>query len=471
MLVTPRPSSTEPSVLSAVAPGARGARFVLSDVLSALSYALDLTEGQRPGHTIRSCIIGMRLGAEAGLAPHELSALYFALLLKDAGCSSNAARMAALFGSSDRDVKYRMRLVDWHAPVRLALETARSCGIGHGLSDRLRHFVTVARTDHVTRDLTQVRCDRGADIAVRLGFPVATGEAIRSLDEHWSGRGYPAGQRADEIPLLARIACLAQALEAFWSSWGVDEALHVARRRRGRWFDPRLVDLVLGWRHDRAWWERLGRQAEIGAAVLALEPGGDARLIDDDELDGVAAAFADIIDAKSPYTARHSSNVAAYALEMARELGLDDTVRRSLFRAALLHDVGKLGISSGILDKSAPLTADERLEVERHPRFTWEILQRVSAFSDFAWVAAVHHEKLDGTGYPWRLTGAQLDMPARILAVADIYEALRADRPYRAGMPPERAMEILRAQNGTALCPQAVGAVEALVRRDDHQRS
>ena len=99
----------------------------------------------------------------------------------------------------------------------------------------------------------------------------------------------------------------------------------------------------------------------------------------------------------------------------------------------------------------------------RHPVFTWEILLRVPAFADFAWTAALHHEKLDGSGYPWKIDGRGLDMPARVLAVADMYEALVADRPYRAGMTPADALGILRREADAKLCRDAVAGLESLL--------
>jgi putative nucleotidyltransferase with HDIG domain len=441
------------------APPKVGAWISLSDVLSALSYALDLTEGQTPGHTNRTCVIGMRLGEEIGLTSEQRTALYFALLLKDAGCSSNAAKMAALFGSDDQVVKQRMKFVDWHRPVELALRTAQLCGIGQSTADRVKHFLGIARGDNVTRDIMQIRCERGADIAIGLGFPDDTAAAIRALDEHWCGLGHPKGMRGEEIPVLARIANIAQTVDAFLMAGGVDESLRVVRARRGRWFDPRLATLVLGWKNDTTFWRELTGPA-VRERVLALEPGAHVRQVDADGLDAIARSFAEIIDAKSPYTARHSFNVASYARSIAAQLGYSAAEQRRIHRAGLLHDIGKLGISNRILDKPGRLDDTERTAVERHPQFTWEILQRVDAFSDFAWLAAVHHEKLDGSGYPWGLSADQLDEPSRILAVADIYEALSADRPYRAGLPRADALGILRKEAGTKLCPTVLRALE-----------
>lgn len=443
-------------------PTPAGVQLSLSEVLTALSHALDLTEGQPFGHTVRTCLIGMRLADEIGLPAEARSALYYALLLKDAGCSSNAARMHTLFGADDRAVKPRLKVVDWHRRLGLAVETWRCTAPGGSWRDRLRHFAAIAHTPDVTRELIQIRCDRGAEIARRLGFADATADAIRSLDEHWNGDGYPDGLRGDAIPLGARIANLAQTLETFARTHDPARALRVARERRGTWFDPALVDRVQRWRGDRAWWRAIATpDAEVAAATL--EPLDQRRTVDGAGLDEVARAFAEIIDAKSPYTFRHSANVATYAERIAGACGMDAAERKRLWRAGMLHDVGKLGVSNGILDKQGPLTDGEREAVSRHPRFTWDILTRVRAFADFARPAALHHEKLDGSGYPWGLDGDALDDAARVLAVADIYEALTADRPYRAGMAPAQALAIMEADRDTKLCGRALDGLEAVV--------
>lgn len=423
-----------------------------SEVLSALSHALDLTEGQPLGHTLRACAIGLRIAETVGLDIEQREALYYALLLKDAGCSSNAGRMASLFGESDQRTKYEMKLVDWHRPAPLALKTLRLAG--------LRRFVRIAVAGDVTRRLIEIRCDRGAEIVRELGFPEETAAAVRCLDEHWCGEGYPDGLRGDEIPLLARIANLAQTLEIFHAARGAEAALEVARVRQGRWFDPALVDAVMGWGADHEWWAGLGSD-ELQSRLVEAEPGDRRRTVDDAGLDRIASAFAEIIDAKSPYTYRHSSNVAEYARGIAREMGTDAGTDRLLHRAGLLHDIGKLGVSSTILDKPGRLTDEERTAVELHPLYSWQILSRVGAFSAFARIASEHHEKLDGSGYPWGVAGDDLPEESRILAVADIYEALTADRPYRAGMPPEAALTLIGQDSGTRLCARTIDALHA----------
>lgn len=440
----------------------RGAFVRLAEVISALTYALDLTEGQRPGHTLRTALIAMRLGHELGLDQKAMGALYYAALLKDSGCSSNAARMSALFGSDDQHVKRDMRLVDWHDRLKLARRTARNCGVGRGPFARVSHFWRIARTPAMTREIIQTRCERGAQIALVLGFPTETSEAIAHVDEHWCGLGHPVGLAGDEIPLLSRVLLIAQTLEAHWTEHGVDAAIEMVAHRRARWFDPRLADLVAGWRRDRSWWSELADTERLEQSVLSREPGDLPLQATDERLDHIAYAFAAVIDAKTPFTARHSTNVARYAARIAMSMGAGADECRDTLRAGLLHDIGKLGVSNRILDKPAKLTDEEFREIRKHPRWTWEILGRVHAFAPFAHEAAQHHERLDGNGYPWRLDAARLGSLARVLAVADVYEALTADRPYREGLAVPTVLDIMGRDRGTAFDGRMFDAAAAL---------
>jgi putative nucleotidyltransferase with HDIG domain len=455
-------SCVDMRALPALSPPRPAGSIRLAEVLSALTYALDLTEGQRPGHTLRTARIAMRLGREAGLDSAALGALYYAALLKDSGCSSNAARMAALFGSDDQGVKRDMRLVDWHDTWRLAARTARNCGIGRNPVARIRHFLRIAGTPGMTREIIQARCERGAQIAGSLGFPGATSEAIAHVDEHWCGLGHPVGLAGDAIPVLSRVLLLAQTLEAFVTENGIDAALTMAKRRGGRWFDPSMVDIVTRWRRDAAWWTALADLERVEAAVVADEPGDAPMDATDERLDAIAGAFAAVIDAKTPFTYRHSWNVAHYATVIGDALGVDVIERRDLLRAGLLHDIGKLGVSNRILDKPAALTDAERTEVRKHPVWTAQILDRVPAFRHFAHAAAHHHERMDGAGYPWGIPAARLDTMARVLAASDVYEALTADRPYRAGMSAAQAIGIMVRDRGTAFDATVLDATCAL---------
>jgi putative nucleotidyltransferase with HDIG domain len=431
-------------------------QIALSGVIGALSYALDVAEGQPPGHAVRSCLIGMRLAAELELSDAERSDLFYALLLKDAGCSANANRMAMLFDTDDRAAKATSKLVDWTDRRAAFLWSLRIAAPQAGFRRRLQVLRGIRDEGDVTRKFMEARCDRGAEIARMLFLSEQTAGAIRSLDEHWDGRGMPDGLRGEEIPLAARILCLAQTVEVFHASGGLKAARDVARRRRGRWFDPSLVDAFLRFCGDRDFWAALE-----SPDVSEWEPPDLALAGDEERLDRIAQAFARVIDAKSPFTARHSEHVAEIADGIGAALGFDPVQRRILLRAGLLHDIGKLAVSNRILDKPGKLTEEEFRAIKTHPVHTLRILERAPCFVELADLAANHHEKLDGSGYPRSLEARDLDLPMRVLAVADIYEALTADRPYRPPLAPEEALGIIGRDVPDKLDSDALAALEA----------
>lgn len=443
-----------------VAPPAPVAQVVLSEVLAAMSRALDLTEGKSAGHTVRTCIIGMRIADELDLPAFDRVALYGSLWLKDSG-SSGASRAIEVVDADEHEAQPRAGLAHFQVRTISAIRLAGSAS-GDAVRARIGSLLRLKKTPCVAQPRL-TRAERGESMALRMGFSTATADAIRCIEEHWDGSGIPAGLMGHEIPLFSRIILLAQTVDAFCTQRGLLRALRMARERSGVWFDPALVRIVRNWREDAPWWESLASPDAMRLA-LTLEPEQHTRYVDDKGLDEVARAFAEIIDSKSSYTYQHSTNVAKYARATAFELGFEKAEVSVLNRAALLHDVGKLGVPSAILDKAGPMTTEERSEMQRHPLYTWEILQRVGAFAGFARTAALHHEKLDGSGYPWGVKGDELDVPSRILCVADIYEALTANRPYRAGLTREAALKIIRKGCGTQLCGSAADALTEATR-------
>ena len=430
----------------------------LSEVVGALSHALDVTEGEPPGHALRSCLVGMRLAQEIGLDAEARSDLFYALLLKDAGCSANSARMAALFGADDHNAKHTSKRVDWAGRLPAFMWSLRTVAPDGTLRDRGRRLKAIKDEGEVTRRLMQARCDRGAEIALLIGLSTETAEAIRALDEHWDGRGQPRGLRGEEIPLLARIVCLAQTVEIFHAAGGVRGLWDMARKRSGGWFDPALVDVLGACLRDVAFWESLA-----DADVSAWEPEDRLLHADAARLDRIAVAFAGVIDAKSPWTYQHSDRASMIAASVATMLGLDAAAVSDVRRAALLHDIGKLTISNRILDKPRALNPAEVALIRRHPLVTAQILERVPGFGPLGQLASAHHERLDGEGYPRGLTADALSVPMRVLAVADVYEAVTSERPYRRAMSPEQAFGILRADAGVRLDAAVVAALEDLI--------
>ena len=430
----------------------------LSELIGALSYALDLAEGEPPGHAKRSCLIGMRVADELGFDLEARADLFYALLLKDAGCSANSARMAALFGADDQHAKRTSKIVDWSQPFDAFVWSVRTVAPGRSLRARLARLLAIRDEGEVTRSLMQARCDRGAEIALMLGFSPRAAAAIRGLDEHWDGRGQPRGLRGEEIPVEARVLCLAQTVEIFHRRRGRQATYRMARKRRGQWFDPALVEVLESFRGDTDFWASL-RDADVSAVA----PPDQVLLVDEPRLDQIAEAFAKIIDAKSPWTHRHSARAGEIATAIAERLGSEQSVVRDLHRAARLHDVGKLAISNRILDKPGRLNQTELAAVRQHPLVTERILERVPGFSGISPLASAHHERLDGSGYPHGLSSEELTLPMRVLAVADVFEALTAERPYRAARSPAQALEIMRDEVPERLDGDAFAALETLI--------
>ena len=436
----------------------------MSDLISALSLALDLTEGQPMGHAVKSCLLGMKLAEILNLSVTDRSDLYYGLLLKDAGCSSNAARMYEIFGGDERAAKREVKTTDWSKVTFDGLEyLMRNVMPGRSRLDRVIAIAHIAinRKDQ-SSELFQLRCERGGQIARKIGLSPRTAEAIYNLDEHWDGKGFPRGLRGEEIPLLARIMNLCQTLEVFAGLSGAPDAFQVLRERSGAWFDPELVKACAQLETDAALWELLETD-DCRDKVIEMEPIGVFQFASDERIDSVCEAFADVIDVKSPYTHAHSKGVTSVAVAIATHLGVDQKELISIRRAALLHDIGKLSVPNKILDKNGKLTAQEWETVRLHPYYTQRILERISGFKHLAFIASTHHEKLDGSGYYRNLRATQLSMSCRAITVADIYDALSAKRPYRDALPTERVLEIISKDVPHALDVSCFEALKAIL--------
>ena len=292
--------------------------ILLSEVIGALSYALDLTEGEPPGHAQRSCLIGMRLAHELRLDSETRSDLFYALLLKDAGCTANASRMSALFGADDHELKRTGKRTDWARKLPAFVWSVRAVAPKETPRVKLERLLAIKDEGEVTRSLMQARCDRGAEIARLIGLTDGTAEAIRTLDEHWDGHGQPRWLLGEQIPLLGRILCLAQTVEIFHAAGGVDDAYAVAERRAGTWFDPDLVKALDAFRRDAGFWASLAEPD-----LTRWEPEDQLIAVDDERLLQIATAFAAIVDAKSPWTYFHSDRTSLIATNMGAALGLD----------------------------------------------------------------------------------------------------------------------------------------------------
>jgi len=300
-----------------------------------------------------------------------------------------------------------------------------------------------------------VRGECGARIVSKIGLSESVQNSMQALDERWDGQGYPYGFSGEEIPLIARVVSFAHALTAEYTEAGPATALEMARNGARTYFDPMLCRAAESLASRGALWKWMD---DANRRVLALEPALQPLEADRSTLDRICEAFGDLSDAKTPLV-RHSAGVASVAVYIARILGLRPSEITVLRRAAWLHDIGKLAIPSAILEKPSKLTAEEWGVLKTHAVYSYEILKRTPGFEEVSEIAGAHHEKLDGSGYFRGLKGDEISLQARILVVADIYDALSAKRPYRDALPAELAFQIMQLEAPHALDQDCLDAL------------
>jgi HD-GYP domain-containing protein (c-di-GMP phosphodiesterase class II)/DNA-binding CsgD family transcriptional regulator len=441
----------------------------LAELLAVLSLGADLGMGQPMEHAMRQCLIALRLGDRVGLGEAERTDLYFGSLIAWVGCHVDAYEQAKWFGD-DLALKDGFRHYDLYgARPRMAMMRSH-LGRGRSLGERAQTVVAFA--GHGRRDVGEMLANHwfAADrLAEAVGLDDGVRTTVMQTFERWDGKGSPYGARGDEICVASRIVNLADVLEVYHRSEGAQRAVEVARQRSGTQFDPELVELVA---RDGATLFRDLDEATTWEAVIAGEPGLE-RALTDGELDLALTAFADFIDIKSPYTLGHSRGVADLATAAGAALGLEGEEVRRLRRAALLHDLGRLGVSNGVWDKPGALTASESERVRLHPYLTERMLASCPVLAGLGEIAVQHHERLDGSGYPRGLRGDALTVSGRVLAAADAYHGKLEVRPHRSAVASDAAAAWLRGEvragrfDGEAADAVLIAAGHAVRRRKD----
>jgi HD-GYP domain-containing protein (c-di-GMP phosphodiesterase class II) len=431
----------------------------LAELIAALSLGIDLGFGQPMEHVLRQCLIAMRLAERVGLDEEARAVVYYTALLVNVGCHSDAHEQAKWFGD---DIALKAVKYEHDGPsLRMLASTVRRIGAGNPPLHRLRVGLAFVLSGHREVDgMISQHSALARTLAEQLGLPVEAQEAIATAYERWDGRGWPHGLVGDEIPVVSRIVQLAEFVEVAHRVGGPGAATALARRRSGHQFDPGLAAILCA--EPETILPTLG-SVRTWDAVIDAEP-ALAVVLSGERFDAALLAVANFADLKSPYTLGHSRAVGDLAAEAAMYLDWPDSEVRTLRRAGLVHDLGRLGVSNAIWDKRGPLGAGEWERVRMHPYLTERMLHASKSLSPLGAIAVQHRERLDGSGYPRGLAGPAISPPARILAAADVYQAMREPRPHRPARSPEDAGVELRGEvRAGRLDAEAVDAVLSAV--------
>jgi HD-GYP domain-containing protein (c-di-GMP phosphodiesterase class II) len=433
-------------------------RVGLADLLAALSLGIDLGFGQPMEHVLRQCRIALRIAERLGLEEAERAAVYYTALLVNVGCHTDAFEQAQWFGD---DIALRSTKYD-HEPMSLAdiATTLRLLGSGGTPLHRVRVAFDFALSGRKELDGMIAGHARAArSLGEELGLADAVLIALAACYERWDGKGYPGDVSGEDVPLVSRVCQLAEFMEVAHRSGGVDAAVSVARRRSGKQFDPALVSVVST---DA---EKVFHGIEdVGSwdDVIDAEPALAHRLTPA-ECDEALVAIGRFVDLKSPYTLGHSEAVADLAVKAGEALDLPTSDIRAVRRAGSVLGFGRLGVSNAIWDKPGSLTSSQWERVRLYPYLTQRMLEQSVALAPIGRLAAQVRERLDGSGYPRALVGPAISLPARILGVADAYQAMREPRPHRPALDRDEAAQQLRAEvRAGRLDPEACTAVLAV---------
>jgi HD-GYP domain-containing protein (c-di-GMP phosphodiesterase class II) len=414
-------------------------QVTLAELVATLSLVADLGMGRPMERVLRQTVVAMRLGAAGGLDQGACTSAYYTSLLAWVGCAVDTTDLAAVFG--DEIGLYADTRDEDLDRVTMAVFVGRHLGRGQSGFRRVglmgKFLATAGRS---VQHLMESHCRVTSELADRLGLGQSVCEPLLQTFERWDGKGVPGSVGAGGLAPAIRLVHLADVIEAFHHTGGAEAALHVARERRGTQFDPELVDCFCAGHTEIL--EGLGG-ISAWEEVIALDPALGAGL-SDDHLERALTAFADFSDLKSPLRIGHSRGVAELAAQAGAKLGLPDADLVMLRRAALIKDIGMIGIPSSVWDEPGEWSLGQRERARTHPYLTERMLARVPQLAEVGRSASLHHERLDGSGYPHGLRGDAVSLPVRILGAADVYQALRQPRPHRPALGAAEAERVMR---------------------------
>jgi HD-GYP domain-containing protein (c-di-GMP phosphodiesterase class II) len=389
---TPRPNRVEKPIRAA-------------EVVGALSLATDLGTGQPLEHALRTAVLAVRLGELAGASTQELADTYYVALLHSSGCTSDGHEAAQLYGD-DIVPRAAFALVDSGNPAEVLAFLRANVGLGRTPEVRATMVdEAVAHGLPAARQTLAMHCEVAQRFAGWLGLSSGTRAALEHVFERWDGLGFPGVARGDAIPLPMLLLHVARDVSVFLSAAGPDEARAVVERRAGAAYESRLAALAARYLDDI-----LSELDEARMWDQALESEPPPRIwIAGDRVDAAFAAIAAFTDLKSPWLREHSTGVAELAEAAAWRMGLSAASVTLVRRAALAHDLGRVGVSNAIWEKPGRLGFGEWERVRLHPHFTERAFAQSPALAPVGILAGSHHERLDGSGYHRGVGGPALD--------------------------------------------------------------
>lgn len=429
----------------------------VAEVLSAFSLATDLGAGQPMGDVLRMCYMAMGIAQELKQSEREQADVFHAALLAHAGCTAGASLFASLIHGDELAAHRDLFLRDLASTADILKWMLRYVAADEPISTRVLRLVDVLRGKGDLDEQIQGVCEVAPRLAARLGMYRQVGEALRCRLERWDGRG-PQGLRGEEIPLIARITPICMVLVRFYQSRGREAAEEAARQKRGTVLDPGVVDGFLSASRSDGFWAGLSAP-DLWDTILELEPESPAGTIGEDRIEDVALAFADFAELKTAHKAGHARSTADIAGAVAAKMGLPQSSVSIVRRAALVHDIGEVGIPGRILVKEGALEEWEVEQVRLHPHYTERILSRVPALRPVATIAGAQHEWVNGRGYHRGLSGSRIPVGARILALADAFQELVEGRPGHPGVDTDEALGTVSKETGSRFDPDCCEAL------------
>jgi HD-GYP domain-containing protein (c-di-GMP phosphodiesterase class II) len=405
----------------------------LAELLASLSLATDLSTGQPLGHGMRTCLLSVRIARELGCDDSTVRAVHHVALLRFLGCTADAHETARMSGGDEREFNRIMAPTVMGSGAEMMRMMPRAIAPGAPISTKVKLLAAAIAHPGAAAESLATHCEVASMLARRLQLDDEVIDALGHAYERWDGKGYPSRLRREDVPLAIRISSAATDVDLAHMS-GLDPQI-LLRDRSGKAHDPEVVGAI-----NRI--DTRDIEAELSNVVDA-EPPPQTILVD---VETALSVLADFVDLKSPWTRGHSRKVASLAATAAEHAGQPPSEVEHLRLAALVHDIGRVGVENAVWDKPGKLSTDQWEKVRLHPYLTERILARCPRLAHLAPLAGSHHERADGSGYPKQFDSSAIPPLGELLAAADVFAASTESRPHRPAKSTDEARALLESE-------------------------